>query len=137
MIFGELAEFEVPERTVSSCLISGILRNLDDAFSVYLGCYVGDDVAAMTEPALPYLVSRLVATLSSPVGYLGDVLLAVEVSGLAMVSLEACRGVVLLGYVVVALRDAGVLEGVVVAPLEAIFYSFEGYFYILNYLLQK
>ena len=120
MLIGELAELDVPERTVSSYLISGILRNLDVLFSVGLGCYAGDDVAAMTEPALPYLFSRLVATLSSPVGYLGDVLLA-EVGCLAMASLEACRGVVLLGCVVVALRDAGVLDGVVVAPLEAIF----------------
>ena len=120
MIVGEPAEFEVPERTDSSCLISGILRNLDAPFSVFLGCYAGDDVAAMTKPALPYLFSRLVATLSSPVGYLGDVLLA-EVGCLVMASLEACRGVVLLGCGVVAFRDAGVLEGVVVAPLEAIF----------------
>ena len=121
LLVGEPAEFEVLERTDSSCLISGILRNLDAVpFSVGLGCYAGDDVAAMTEPALPYLFSRLVATLSSPVGYLGDVLLA-EVGCLAMASLEACRGVVLLGCVVVALRDAGVLDGVVVAPLEAIF----------------
>ena len=121
------------ERTVSSCLISGMLRNLDALVWISLGCYAGDDVAAMTE--LPYLVSRLVATLSSPVGNLGDVLLADEVSGLAMASLEACRGVVPFGCVAmeVALRDAGVLEGVVVAPLEAIFYSFECYFYILNY----
>ena len=83
------------ERTVSSYLISGMLRNLDAPVWIGLGCYAGDDVAAMTE--LPYLVSRLVATLSSPVGNLEDVLLAEEVSGLAMASLEACRGVVPLG----------------------------------------
>ena len=59
-------------------------------------------------------------------GNLGDVLLAEEAGSLVTASLEACRGVVLLGWVGVALRGAGVLEGVVVAPLEAIFYSFDG-----------
>ena len=51
MIVGDPAEFEVPERTDSSCLISGILRNLDAPFSVFLGCYAGDDVAAEADAA--------------------------------------------------------------------------------------
>ena len=115
-----------------SRLTSGILRNLDALVWISLVCYAGDG-DAMSELALPYRVSRLVATLSSPVGCLGGGRLAGEAGGLAMASLEACRGVVLLGWVGVALRDAGVLEGVVVAPLVVIFYSFEGYFCILNY----